>query len=152
MPLDINNARDQVYQAGAATEKVAREFLRAHPPSSQWLSPQSNREMATRAIQSVLSLLHVFDEQSSVPDQVKQQAYLQFVTTVSGLAQAPGIFPEQLREKNVMNKVCESLGKLFYERPEVATQIMACVDAHVNIMKATWNPPQLEQRFNLRRD
>lgn len=150
MSLDINDAKDQVYQAGALVEEVTREFLQANPYTSHLLSPHSNREMANRAIQSVLSLLHVFDKQSSFTDQVKQQTYLQFVVTMSELAQVPGIFPGQLREKNVMNKICESLGMLFYERPEAATQISRHLAEHVNIMKTTWNRPPLEERLTLR--
>jgi hypothetical protein len=144
--LDINDASSHVYLAGVAAEAIARAFLANHPYSPRYLSSTANQD-AIRAMQTVLQVMRVFDERSFCPDEEKRLAYVQFVSTIHELAKAPGHFSNELREKQVMGKICDSLGKLFYGRPEIGHQILDHVDPHVKLLRATWftGEPQLRE-------
>lgn len=135
--FDIQAVSKQVYSAGAAVEALARHFLAARSYSPQFLSASTNED-ARRAMHSVLQLMNVFNENSSCSDQERQRAYLQFVTTLSDLAKGAGPFAKELRARNLMDFVCNTLGEIIYQRPSLATEIRDHVDAHVKIMQASW--------------
>ncbi len=151
--FNINQAKTLVTTAGGTAEAVAKQFLLDHPSSSKFLAAHSNQELAMRVIQSTLPLLHAFDEMNACSDHEKQTVYLQFVATLTDLAKAPGDFSKQLREKNVMETVYESIGKIIYNRAALADQIKPSVEAHLAFMKTAWSSPglQFKQQTTLRK-
>jgi len=135
--FDIQAVSKQVYSAGAAAEAAVRGFLATHSYSPQFLNASTNQE-AMQAMRAVLQVMNVFNENSHCSAQEKQQAYLQFVTTLSALAKGSGLFANELRAKNLMDPVCNTLGEIIYKRPSMATEIRDHLDAHVKIMQTAW--------------
>ena len=136
--FDINSAKGLISKVCKEAEAFAKGFLTINPPSSRFLSSNTNQNLAKDLLESSLLLREAFKDKGDSSDQEKQEAFLTFITTLLRISQSKGVFSQDLGKLKIMDAVCESIGKIIYNKTDIVPQIKPTAVIHLDFMKAAW--------------